>query len=77
MQDLDPRCCALCRVRVILDADGIKRLELDDPVDEHKAAAQPFQQATHQLRSRISALDPRIRHANGHAAASERGDHRV
>ncbi len=77
--DISPLlCCALCRVRIVLSADGIKRLELDDPVDLHKAAAQPLQQATHQLRSRISALDPRVRRANGHSAAhnaSERGDY--
>ena len=71
---------ALCRVRVVLTADGIKRLELEDPVDLHKAAAQPLQQATHQLRSRISALDPRVRHPHGHTAAhnaSERGAYHV
>ena len=69
------------RVRVVLDANGIKRLELDDPVDSHhKAATQPFSQAAHQIRNRISALEPKLRLMNGPKAADDKlrpGDERV
>ena len=65
----------------MLDAGGIKRLELDDPVDSHhKAATQPFAQAAHQLRTRISALDPKLRHMHEPKLGDEdirSGDDRV
>ena len=73
--------CATSRVRVVLDAGGIKRLELDDPVDSHhRATTQPLSQAAHQLRSRISALEPKLRHVHGPKTAddvSRTGDDRV
>jgi hypothetical protein len=66
---------------VVLDAGGIKRLELDDPVDSHhKTATRPLTQAAHQLRSRISALEPKLRLVNGPKHAddvSRTGDDRV